>query len=864
MLPTLSVDRQNMLIEPSQLNDKSPRKRRIPLVLVTVTAAILAAFVSLSLRLGLGNFSARMPTGGERTYNQTPRLPTAGDKSQSIITDSVLSIIQGYYVDPERVENRQIIERALAAIATSPRIKVGSSPGAVWLQVDDGEKQFFPLKKSTNYVEVVDVLGAMARIIDDSGIELTYGEIPEKNAPGAVTLLNAVLAELDAHSALLGPEAYRELRQGTEGTFGGLGVLVGIRDHLLTVIKPLPHSPAQRAGIKRNDRILSIGGVFTYGFSLDDLVEYMRGEPGSRVHLSLLRPGASAPSDISLKREVIHVDSVTVKEINQQGLNVLHLTIETFASRTAREVLTAIKKFKLKHNGNLHGVILDLRANPGGLLDQAVQVADLFLESGVIVSTKGRHDEVETAGSGFDEVGFPMAVLIDGDSASASEIVAGALQDHQRAIIVGQPSFGKGSVQTVFELPGERALKLTIARYYTPAGRTIQNVGILPDIWLQPVAKFDQNENLLGTGRYRNERFLKNHLDRSENISPLVQHQPSRKSYYLIPSPPRDDFEVLPRPQDREAEMALKIFDRIRGTYGDHLPKSGARASHWLGLVGPVIRDLTARNDKEVSAWLMDKFKLRWSKPDHLSSAVAPNLKLLLSGTNTSSVTPGDTVNIAWSVHNTEEIPVDRVSVFVRSEIAGIDTRETLIGEIPAKTTKKGVIQITVPPQFPTGQLALRIGVASDAWPLGGVTSDFVVQVDEKPTAQVSVAATLVDDTSGHISGVLEPRESARIRLDVRNDGDIDAANLTVKLVNLSGSQLSVINDSVELEELASGDEKHVYFNVRAAKTMYSSELGFGVSIESIDFGSPFRQRFAVKGLSSSEVSAKPVRIMSH
>ena len=853
-----------MITEPSQLKDSKRQIQRTPLLFAVVVAAILAGFVSVGFRLGLVSLNAGMETSSVKNSSQSPRLPAPNDKSLSLITDSILSIVQGYYVDPERVENREIIERALSALATSPRVQVGSSPGAVWLQVDQDEKKFFPLKKTTTYAEVVDVLVAMARIIDDAGIELSYGEIPEKNPPGAVTLLNAILAELDAHSALLGPEAYRELRQGTEGTFGGLGVLVGIRDHLLTVIKPLPHSPAQRAGIRRNDKILSIGGVFTYGFSLDDLVEYMRGEPGSRVHLSLLRPGASSPSDISLKREIIHVDSVSAKEISLQGLNVLHLTIETFASRTAREVLTAIKKFKIKHGGSLHGVILDLRSNPGGLLDQAVQVADLFLESGVIVSTKGRHDEVESAGSGFDEVGFPMVVLVDGDSASASEIVAGALQDHQRAIVLGQPSFGKGSVQTVFELPGERALKLTIARYYTPAGRTIQNVGIQPDIWLQPVGKFDQNDNLLGPGRYRNERFLKNHLDRSDSFSPLAQRQPSRKSYYLTPTPPHDDFEVTPRSQDQEADLAVKIFSRIRDTYGDHLPKSGARASHWLGLVGPTVKELTAKNDKEVSSWLMDKFKIRWSKPDHLSPAVAPNLKLILGSSDHNSVTPGDTINLAWSIFNSENVPVDRVSVFVRSDMNGIDTRETLVGEIPAKSVKKGIIQVNVPPQFPAGRLALRIGVAADAWPLGGVSSDFVIQVDDKPSAQVSVLATLVDDNSGHISGVLEPRESAKIRLDVRNDGDIDAENLAVKLHNLSGAQLQIAADSVEIDELASGEEKHVYFNVRGAKTMYSSELGFGVSIESTDLNTPFRQRFAVKSIPSSELSAKPVRVLSH
>ncbi|TWW09015.1 carboxyl-terminal protease [Planctomyces bekefii] len=194
-----------------------------------------------------------------------------------------------------------------------------------------------------------------------------------------MTLLNSTLAELDAHSALLSADAYRELRQGTEGSFGGLGVLVGIRDNMLTVIKPLPRSPAQRSGIQRRDRILGIDGLFTYGYSLDELVEYMRGDPGTSVNLSLLRDGARAPSEVVLKREIIHVDSVTAADIVRGPLKVLHLTIENFASRTSREVLSAIKKFRVRHNGVMNGLVLDLRSNPGGLLDQAVQVADLFL-----------------------------------------------------------------------------------------------------------------------------------------------------------------------------------------------------------------------------------------------------------------------------------------------------------------------------------------------------------------------------------------------------------------------------------------------------------------------------------------------------
>jgi len=300
-----------MHIEPGQPNVNSKHQSRLPWFLVALIAATLALVVSFGVKVGLLSQRNLLSDAQLPKFAAQPAEPTTVDQASSLMTDSILSIVQGYYVDPKRVENRELIETALAAMATNPRVHIGSSPGAAWVQIDDGEKKFFLLKKVAGYQDVVDILVAMARMIDDAGVPPAAGEMPEKNAPAVVALLNAMLAELDAHSSLLSPEAYRELRQGTEGTFGGLGVLVGIRDHLLTVIKPLPHSPAQRAGIKRNDRILSIGGVFTYGFSLDDLVEYMRGDPGSRVHLSLLRPGAPAPTDLLLKREVIHVDSVT-------------------------------------------------------------------------------------------------------------------------------------------------------------------------------------------------------------------------------------------------------------------------------------------------------------------------------------------------------------------------------------------------------------------------------------------------------------------------------------------------------------------------------------------------------------------------
>ena len=859
-----SVDRQDMHIEPGQPNVNSKHQSRLPWFLVALIAATLALVVSFGVKVGLLSQRNLLSDAQLPKFAAQPAESTTVDQASSLMTDSILSIVQGYYVDPKRVENRELIETALAAMATNPRVHIGSSPGAAWVQIDDGEKKFFLLKKAAGYQDVVDILVAMARMIDDAGVPPAAGEMPEKNAPAVVALLNAMLAELDAHSSLLSPEAYRELRQGTEGTFGGLGVLVGIRDHLLTVIKPLPRSPAQRAGIKRNDRILSIGGVFTYGFSLDDLVEYMRGDPGSRVHLSLLRPGAQAPTDLLLKREVIHVDSVTSEEITQNGMKALHLTIDSFASRTSREVLTAIKRFKAKHGGVIHGLVLDLRSNPGGLLDQAVQVADLFLESGVIVSTKGRHEEIEKAGSGFDEVGFPIVVLIDGDSASASEIVAGALQDHQRAVVVGQPSFGKGSVQTVFELPGDRALKLTIARYFTPAGRSIQNVGIIPDVWMQPVAKSESNDNLFGPSRYKNERFLKNRLDNSDTSAALEQRQPSRKSYYLTSAMKEATEEDVVRGPDREMEFALKIIDRVRSTYGDHPPRASARASHWLGLAGPSIKDAANALDRETTNWLAKTHKIKWTPANAVQAPIMPNIRLDIGNNRPQIITPGETVNITWTITNLEKVPVNRASVFVRSEAPGFDTREILVGDLPAASMKTGVVQVAVPNNFAPGSLAIRIGVAVDAWPVRGATADYSLQIEDTPKARLSAVATLVEDLSGHVVGVLEARERARIRVDLRNDGDIDAVDLDVKLLNLSGTQVQLEQDSLAIDELSVGEEKHVYFDIKGAKTIVTSEMSFGMSVEGPEVSVPLRQRFAIKSLPTADLSAKPVRVMSH
>ena len=324
-------------------------------------------------------------------------------------------------------------------------------------------------------------------------------------------VFNIVLSKLDAHSSYLSSVLYKDLKEGTEGKFGGLGVLVTIKDHVLTVIEPIPKSPAYRAGVKRRDKIVAIDNIKTFGTTLDELVENMRGEPGSNVRLTLLRENQESLLKVDLKREVIEIDSVKDKILSDG--EILYLKIESFSARTAEDIYTAIKKHK-----NIKGIVLDLMDNPGGLLDQAIKVADIFLRKGEIVSTKGQSKMSFSAESNKLDSNLPLIVLVNKDSASASEIVASAIQDLNRGLLIGQPTFGKGSVQTVFELPTGEALKLTIARYYSASGRSIQRQGITPDIWLQPLEAYPQNKNILGDFRYKSERFMSYSLQQKKKI----------------------------------------------------------------------------------------------------------------------------------------------------------------------------------------------------------------------------------------------------------------------------------------------------------------------------------------------------------
>jgi len=393
----------------------------------------------------------------------------------------------------------------------------------------------------------LDDLRTFAEVMDR--IKSAYVE-PVSDKTLLENAIKGMLSNLDPHSAYLEPEAFRDLQESTSGEFGGLGIELGSEDGFLKVVSPIDDTPASAAGIQPGDLIVKIDGQPTKGLSLMEAVEKMRGKPGSEIELTLVREGGR-PFDIELTRAVIKVRSVK-SQLLDEGYGYIRIT--QFQVNTGEEVGKALAKLRKDNGKKLRGIVLDLRNNPGGVLQAAVEVTDHFLKKGLIVYTEGRIANSElrfNADPADASEGVPLVVLINGGSASASEIVAGALQDHKRGVLMGTDSFGKGSVQTVLPLNNDRALKLTTALYFTPNGRSIQAQGIVPDIEVAR-AKLTREQDESGI----KEADLQGHLGNGNGGA----EKPS-KGKTNTPLRPQDD--------DYQLSQALNLLKGLSVTRGD-------------------------------------------------------------------------------------------------------------------------------------------------------------------------------------------------------------------------------------------------------------------------------------------------------
>ena len=398
-----------------------------------------------------------------------------------------------------------------------------------------------PLDELRTFAEVMDrIKAAYVEPIDDKTLL--------ENA------IKGMLSNLDPHSAYLGPEDFAELQESTSGEFGGLGIEVGAEDGFIKVVSPIDDTPASRAGIEAGDLIVKINGQPTRGQSMTEAVDKMRGKIGEKITLTLVRDGGN-PFDVTLARAIIQVKSVKAQML-EDGYGYIRIT--QFQVKTGEEVTKALAKLRKDNGKKLNGLVLDLRNNPGGVLQAAVEVADDFLTKGLIVYTKGRiaNSELRFSADPVDQSeGVPLVVLINGGSASASEIVAGALQDQKRGVLMGTDSFGKGSVQTVLPLNNDRALKLTTALYFTPNGRSIQAQGIIPDIEVRRAKITNEADP-----ESFKEADLQGHLGNGNGGAERPTASQARKQGKKSDRPQDDDFQL---------SQALNLLKGLRVTRGN-------------------------------------------------------------------------------------------------------------------------------------------------------------------------------------------------------------------------------------------------------------------------------------------------------
>ena len=600
--------------------------------------------------------------------------------------------IKESYVEPQRIDPKQMLFQALDSVQLNiPEVLVESDPSRDSLTVVVNDK------RETYSTADVDSPWRLA-----GTLKKIFAFVEANMNPGAdlaqveYAAVNGMLETLDPHSVLMDPEAARELDVSVGGKFGGLGIVIRMVDRKLTVIRPIKNTPAFDAGIKAGDHIVKIDNQSTDVLTSDEAVDRMRGTPSTSVTLWVQRKGESALLRFDLTRALIAVESVQSKMLDK---NVGIIKIKNFQGSTAAETETALNALKAE---GARAIILDLRWNPGGLLDQAVEVGDLFVDEGTIVTTvKGGHRKPRRASRGEGETQLPVAVLVNSGSASASEIVAGALKNLDRAMIIGTRTFGKGSVQQLYRSEDDGTmLKLTVEQYLTPGDRSIQGVGIVPDVALQRMYVPEKNDapsdvvRLLAPTRSWGEKDLDAHLT---STYAKDDDKPAYELSFLFEKP-KDKTATPGAPTPEEEEAAADddiVVDWETGLARDLI--AGQTATTRPALVKAakaMIAKKRAEEDKKLADALA-KLSVDWSAPT--GSEPAAKLTANVTMTPSGPVVPGSTVTLTGTVKNEGAGPAYRVHARAHADDQSFDDAELVFGKIPAGETRTFVTRVEIP-----------------------------------------------------------------------------------------------------------------------------------------------------------------------
>lgn len=616
------------------------------------------------------------------------------------LVQKVMNYIKQQYVEPDRVDAVEMLRGGLDQLQRNLPEVLALFEGrqSVTMTIDQATRRF-----SLAGISGINDLNRIAKEIL-AFVDLHYhGKTDRRDIEYLV--IDGMLNALDPHSALLTPKIYNEFKIGTKGNFGGIGIAIGSKDGQLTVIAPIEGTPAWRAGLKANDRIMQIGEESTINMSLTEAVEKLRGRVGTAVALTVERPGRP-PFTVSLKRAIIQIDSVQSTLLSDAGKSIGYIKIKSFQENTDSDFVTHLQQLRAKAGGHLDGMILDLRNNPGGLLQQAVAIADHFLDNGVIVSTMGAHGrflEQETAHKSTADVGDPLVVLVNEGSASAAEIVTGALQFHRRGLVMGMRTFGKGSVQTVYDLRDGSALKLTIAEYFPGGKLPIQSLGILPDVELLPVTVDKAAMNLV-EDKHTSERDLEKHLkDGVTGDGKVAAH---RVRYLMAAEGNMSEDETTRREYNRTvdtSDFAIQFATTV-------LAGANPTAAASFPTLDNVVTTVQADEAKKVATALQD-LGIPWQP---VAAAGKPQLQVtyqLLSkdGQLLKSAPVGEEIQLSLTARNIGTGSFAQLLGLTEADEPFLDGKEFVFGTIGPSGARSWTVPFKVPRHMASATLPITV-----------------------------------------------------------------------------------------------------------------------------------------------------------
>ncbi|MDP7530188.1 MAG: MXAN_5808 family serine peptidase [Candidatus Scalindua sp.] len=742
----------------------------------------------------------------------------------------VCSYLNRFYGEPDRIKPKEMLTGSLSwleRVIPEVQVNVNDESEEVEILVDKTSK-IIDISRIRRLGELYNTLNDVLHFVNEN----KYHEIKAEDIEYAA--INGMLAQLDPHSVVFPPKDFTEFKIGTSGKFGGLGMVVGLRDGMLTVISPIEGTPAFRAGLKSGDKIIAIDEDSTINMSLQEAVNKLRGDPSTSVILIVEVKKSQTNKTVTLVREIIAIPSVDAKLVDG---NIGYIKIRNFQEDTSQSLEEKIAELTTE-SGTLKGIILDLRNNSGGLLGQAIAVADKFLSSGMVVVTvepMGKQKIQKAKKSSKDLAKSPLVVIIDAGSASGAEIVAGALKDNNRAVLIGDTSFGKGSIQQLVDLMNGAALKLTVGKYLTPNFTNIQSVGITPDILLTQ-SQVSENEIILfSESKHFREKDLKKHSDEHSKAK-----LPYEKIKYL--SFTDADNETEEQKQKQKDENYYKIPDLETDTHVQFAKKiilntpSYDNNDDLLGQLKPIFEDFKKDEEVKISDAL-NTLDIDWSTGETITlPSVTTKLHLVPSN---GKLKASEELKIEISVTNNSTGTLYQLRGITESKNLLIDKHEFVFGKVETGMTKTSSKTIKIPQNSISrkDELFIKFSEFNEHAP-EDIKSAISIAAQPKPV--FSYSYQIIDEgegLTGNGDGIIQKGEVVDLVLFVKNIGKGTSEKNIIALRDLNHKEVFIEKGKMELGELLPGESKSFRLKLSVRDTLEADSFSVDITIADITFG---------------------------